>query len=91
MSRTLLLALIASAGLVFCTPTHARMNFEQPVTKPQLTTVQTLVLPIKVFVTVSQKPVVMMNKSLMSILRQVLTVPKKSPGMPIKGNHVPRI
>ncbi len=90
MTRILLVTMLVLFGLACTYPADASINSHQKMTlqtqSASVGLITVLNLPIRVFVTISQKPVVMMGKSLTQILKQALLGSKRTHGMPlIKG------
>ena len=72
MNRTLIGALTIVFLLVAGTSARADLQCRPIRTKDSLTLFTMMVLPLRVFVTVTQSPVIFASKSVTGILRQVL-------------------
>lgn len=92
MNRNLVCACLIVCCLAIANPAHAIDCHRSPMKiKCQTGTASQLFLPIQLFVTVTQKPVVAVGKSLSVILRQILIGQTRTKGMPVKEFKAARI
>jgi len=82
MTRALLLVTMILFALATTTPADASINAKKTKLQTTQTTINLLAVPIQLFVSISQKPVLVMSKSLTQILKQALLGHKKTHGMP---------
>lgn len=91
MKKTLLCALAVLWGLAISHPAHAIQCGKSSLSKvvhSQTSSLTQFLLPVTMFVSVTQKPVVHMGKSVTSILRQILIGQKRTKGMPVVGVRI---
>ena len=91
MNRTLIGALTIAFLFVCGTSARADMQCRPIQTKNSLTPFAMLVLPLRVFVNVTQSPVVIMSKSVTGILRQVLIGQPRTHGREFRQSLKARI
>lgn len=91
MKRLLLLAIVLSAGILFANPAHARINGRKSAVQPQPNAITMMAVSMKVFVAATQKPVVIVGKSLTAILKQVLLGGTKKEGLRVAKLYRPKI
>ena len=86
MKRVICLAVVILFGLTCTSPALARMDLRKKPIETRsraLDLVGAVALPVTLFVTISQKPVMVAATSVQSILRQILLGQKKTHGMPL--------
>lgn len=90
MKRTLLCALVFLCCWGMLDRAYAINCEKSPMKqKSQGISLTALVLPVQLFVTVTQKPVIAMGKSAAAILHQILSVQARTKGMPAhRGKRV---
>ena len=85
MNRKTLQVLAVIAALTCAGSASACMIGHKTELKVQQSSIAQIVLPVRLFVAVSQGPVRLVGKSLTTILRQLLIGHRKSHAMPIVG------
>ena len=86
MKRVICLAVVLLFSLTCTSPALAGMHFRNNPIKARSNTLSlaaVMSLPITLFVTISQKPTLVVGTSVQSLLRQVLIGQKKTHGMPL--------
>lgn len=91
MNRTLLFPLILAFSLAMVGPVHANINGRHMPAIVKSSPFAALILPIKLFVNVTQAPATVFKASVTGILRQLLLGSPRSPGRTLGHSGIARI